>query len=46
MSNGQAGKGSTYRKVNGDKYRRNYDRVFGPARKAVKKKDGSKASRT
>lgn len=34
MSNGEAGKGSTYRKVDGQKYRENYNRVF-------KKKKGS-----
>ena len=29
MNNGQAGKGDTFRKVDGDKYRKNYDRIFG-----------------
>ncbi|MBW8002583.1 MAG: hypothetical protein FVQ80_11260 [Planctomycetes bacterium] len=29
MSNGQAGKGDTFRKVDGAKYRENYDRIFG-----------------
>lgn len=33
MSNGNAGKGSRFRKVDGDKYRKNYDRVFGKQEK-------------
>ena len=28
MNKSEAGKGDTPRKVNGDKYRKNYDRIF------------------
>jgi hypothetical protein len=36
------GKGDTYRKVNGDKYRKSYDKIFGKKKKTKKgEKNGS-----